>query len=62
MDCGVVEWVQCGALVWFRNMTRVNEDDLVKRIYEARIEGGRVRERPLSKWMNRVTKYQRVGR
>lgn len=32
MECGVVGWVKCSALRWFGHVTRMNENEFVKRV------------------------------
>lgn len=41
-------------------MIKINEDDLVKRMYKGRIEGECVRRKLIMKWINRVVEYWRV--
>ncbi len=63
VECGVVEWVKCGALRRFGHVMRMEENAFVKSVYEGRIEGGGVRGRPPVKWINKVSEYwsKRVG-
>lgn len=56
-ECGVVEGVKCGAPRWPGNTKRIWENELVKRVYKARNEGGGVRGRPHIKSTSRVSKY-----
>ncbi len=57
IDCEVVEWVKRSTLRWYGHVTRMNECDFTKRVYENTIKGRGVRGRPPVKWINRVEEY-----
>ncbi len=63
MDCVLVERVQRSTPRWYGHVTRMNECDFTKRVYESTTEGRGVRGRPPVKWINRVEEYwrERVG-
>ena len=59
VNCGVVEWVKRSTLRWYGHVERMKDGELVKRIYESRLEGTGVRGRPPVTWENRVEEYIR---
>ncbi len=57
MGCGGAEWLKRSTLREYGHVTRMNECDFTKRIYESTTEGrGEMGRRPV-KWINRVEKY-----
>ena len=50
----LLERTKQSGLSWFGHVVRMDEERLVKRIYEARVEGNRARGRPRRKWRDGV--------
>lgn len=46
VDCGVIERVKCNTWLCFRNVIRMNKDDVVQWMYESMAEGDNTRWRP----------------
>ncbi len=63
IKCGVVEWMKRNTLRWYGHVRRMEEDRLVKRVYDSEVAGRVGRGRPLVTWDNRVDQYvgERVG-
>ena len=64
MSCGVMEWMKRNTLRWYGHVNRLEEDRLVKRVYDSEVDGRVGRGRPLMTWDNRVDQYigERVGK
>ncbi len=57
--CGVVEEVKRQTLKWFGHMERMEESEMMRRVYVGEIEGGNVRGQPPVKWRDSVQEYVR---
>ncbi len=54
VGCGVVQWVKRSTLKWFGCIERMENEELVKKVYLSSIEGPNRRGRPLGRWEDRV--------
>ncbi len=57
VGCGVVEWVKRSTLSWFGYIERMENEELVKKVYLSSVEGPNRRGRPLGGWEDRLKGY-----
>ncbi len=55
--CGVEERVKRSTLRWFGQIERMGNDEFVKKVYLASVEGVNRKGRPLGRWEDRVKEY-----
>ena len=60
-ELSVLERIERNVLKWFGHVERMREERLVKRVYQANVEGNRGRGRPQRRWRDEV-KDLLVGR
>lgn len=57
MKCGVIEWVKRNSLRWFGHITRMKNEDFVKKVYLSETEGLNRRGRPFEGERDSVGEY-----
>ena len=50
----VLERIERNMLKWFRHVERMGEERLIKRMYQANVEGNKGRGRPQRRWRDEV--------
>ncbi len=53
----MVEWVKRSNLRWFSHIERMENEELVKKVYLSSVKGTNSRGRPLGRWKDKVKEY-----